>query len=150
MFADLHLKTALEDKVKLLACVFLKLNGLVLLFGRILVTNPIWLGYLISKLRSKVLDVDTFLFCGLLTFSLTGYGVGGKSCSVTFEQINKFNIKCQRTLVDKCKRHIKLCALVKSVLFESYLSFCGHLFLGPAHNLTHLLNSGGDLLKLCK
>ena len=144
----LHLQLAGEDDVELLAGVGGQVDGPVLLGLVVVVDHVVGLRQLVAEQWGQVADLDALLRGGALPLSLAGDSVAGEVGAVALQQVGDADAEGQGALVDEGEGQVRQPRLEGAVLGQRGVRQLGHLHLGVAGDLPHLLDAACHLCQL--
>ena len=118
MITYLDLQRPLDDNVKLLTIVGVKLDGGVLFLSKEGEFNEKGLSQLVLELGRKVVIYNTLFLDYFKTLALSGDSERGKGGTCTFKYINYFNSAGFGTLINKSKAEICLSRLKNNIVLK--------------------------------
>ena len=148
VLANADTQGTLQNQVEFLTVVGDGVDGLVLKFLIIFISNIVGGSQLPAEHGSHVLDGDAILAGGGQTLALTGDGVTGQLCAVAFQKNGNFNAKSLGALVHKGKGQVNCTGFIQLVGIQRNLGHFCQFLLAEAQNLTHLPNSGSNIHQL--
>ena len=123
-------------------------DGQILQFRGILVSDPVGGSQLLAEHGSHILDGNAVLAGGGETLAPAGDGIAGQLGTVAFQQVGDLQSEDLGALVHKAEGKIHGTGLIEPVVLLGNLRQIGHFLHAVAQNLAHFPNTQGNLHQL--
>ena len=124
-------------------------DGLILQFFGIFISDIVGGRQLLSEHRSKILNGDAILTGSHQTLTTTGNGIAGQLCTAAFQQNGDLQTEDLGALVQEGKGQIHRTGFILPVNLFRHLRLLSHLLCAVAQNLPHTSDAGCNVHKLC-